>query len=235
MRDQAQLAPLAAPIDTGGMGLSPQASATRDSILDAAERCFAASGFRATTLREVAKEAGVTQPLINHYFGSKQALFDAALVRAVLDYDATQSERWSLPAGDIRFFTEGMPVLFRWLGEHRQSARLVSWGRLEGRLVQMEAFPEAQAIWHKVRQRFVDAQDRGIVRADVDPDVALVMIDALFKGYWDRADELPNGRTTLAAEVFELAFDTLLRGLLTPEAYAEARARMDSADDARQA
>lgn len=52
---------------------------TRAEILAAARRAFGTRGYRATTFREIADRAGVDPALITHYFGSKEALFTAAL------------------------------------------------------------------------------------------------------------------------------------------------------------
>lgn len=52
-------------------------TATRAAIIDAARRVFAVEGYRATSLRAIAAEVGITAPAISHHFGSKTALFDA--------------------------------------------------------------------------------------------------------------------------------------------------------------
>lgn len=44
-------------------------------ILKAALHCFAARGYAATSVRAIAAEAGVTGPMINYYFESKDALY----------------------------------------------------------------------------------------------------------------------------------------------------------------
>jgi AcrR family transcriptional regulator len=51
---------------------------TRDGILAAARRGFATRGYDATTLRDIAAEAGVDPALAIHYFGTKEALFVAS-------------------------------------------------------------------------------------------------------------------------------------------------------------
>jgi AcrR family transcriptional regulator len=56
-------------------GRRPGASGTREAILAAARRQFAALGYVRTTMRGVAAEAGVDQALVAHFFGSKQGLF----------------------------------------------------------------------------------------------------------------------------------------------------------------
>jgi AcrR family transcriptional regulator len=56
-------------------GRRPGNSGTRDAILAAARRQFAAHGYDRTTMRAVAAEAGVDQALVAHFFGGKQGLF----------------------------------------------------------------------------------------------------------------------------------------------------------------
>jgi AcrR family transcriptional regulator len=60
-------------------GRRPGSPATRGAILEAARESFAAKGFRGTTIRAVAADAGVDPALVHHYFGSKDDLFLAAL------------------------------------------------------------------------------------------------------------------------------------------------------------
>jgi AcrR family transcriptional regulator len=52
---------------------------TRGEILAAARAAFGEQGFETTTIRAVASRAGVDPALVHHYFGSKQALFVAAM------------------------------------------------------------------------------------------------------------------------------------------------------------
>ena len=56
-------------------GRRPGNSGTREAILAAARRQFAAQGYDRTTMRGVAAEAGVDQALVAHFFGAKQQLF----------------------------------------------------------------------------------------------------------------------------------------------------------------
>ena len=60
-------------------GRRPGSPDTRAAILAAARERFAAAGFRGTTIRAVATDAGVDPALVHHYFGSKDDLFVAAL------------------------------------------------------------------------------------------------------------------------------------------------------------
>ena len=60
-------------------GRRPGDSGTREAILEAARRTFAESGYDRATIRGVARLAGVDPALVHHYFGTKQALFVAAM------------------------------------------------------------------------------------------------------------------------------------------------------------
>src|SRR3954467_15353775 len=49
----------------------------RQQILSAAVRVFAAQGYEATRVGDIAKEAAVAYGLVYHYFGSKEAVLEA--------------------------------------------------------------------------------------------------------------------------------------------------------------
>ncbi|NQD95302.1 TetR/AcrR family transcriptional regulator, partial [Pseudomonas sp. CrR25] len=51
----------------------------RERLLDVAAAAFAHSGIKATSLRGIAQQAGVTPALVNYYFGNKQRLVDAMI------------------------------------------------------------------------------------------------------------------------------------------------------------
>jgi AcrR family transcriptional regulator len=77
-----------------GTGSSPpprrrDAAGTRQLLLDAARHRFAGDGYTATTVRDIADDAGVNVALINRYFTSKEGLFAACLVGAVDDLGRT--------------------------------------------------------------------------------------------------------------------------------------------------
>lgn len=52
-----------------------------DAILDAAHRCADRSGLGATSMKDVAREAGVAQGLLHYYFDTRERLFDALAAR----------------------------------------------------------------------------------------------------------------------------------------------------------
>jgi AcrR family transcriptional regulator len=63
----------------GTRGRRPAGSGTREAILAAASRAFAEQGYPRTTMRAIARDAGVDTRLVTHYFGTKQDLFVAVV------------------------------------------------------------------------------------------------------------------------------------------------------------
>lgn len=57
--------------------------ATRERVLDAAERLFADIGFDGVSIRQIAQEAGVTLGMVGFHGGSKAELFETIVERRV--------------------------------------------------------------------------------------------------------------------------------------------------------
>jgi AcrR family transcriptional regulator len=70
--------------------LTPKAQRTRERIVEAALALFAESGYEATTMRDVAREAGASLGLAYRYFASKEEFALALYMRL-----AEESEEWA--------------------------------------------------------------------------------------------------------------------------------------------
>ena len=66
---------------------------TREKVLDAAERCFAMTGFDAVTVRQIAREAKVTLGVVGFHGGNKETLFLTVLKRRVETLNTLRLER----------------------------------------------------------------------------------------------------------------------------------------------
>lgn len=64
--------------------IKQEAAATRQKLLDAAEKVFYARGVSAATLADVAREADVTRGAVYWHFRDKMDLFEAMMQRVVL-------------------------------------------------------------------------------------------------------------------------------------------------------
>ena len=80
---------------------------TKERLLDAAERLFAARGFHHTSLRELTAAAGVNLAAVNYHFGTKFSLLRAVFERRLVPLNRRRTERLN----DIRAMArdEGRP------------------------------------------------------------------------------------------------------------------------------
>ena len=86
--------PEALPLRTG----TPRSEKTRQHIIDAAGPLFAEKGYKATTVGEICRIAGVNQAAISFHFGGKEQLY-LALVRYSYEYGLAQVPMPQWPAG----------------------------------------------------------------------------------------------------------------------------------------
>lgn len=110
--------------DTPGRGRRLPRVQREAQMLEAASRLFAAQGFDATSMDEIAQACGVTKPMLYAYFGSKQGLYQAMIERAgghVLSLlMSLQEER-----DPERRLRQGVALLIDFVSRHRESWRLV--------------------------------------------------------------------------------------------------------------
>jgi AcrR family transcriptional regulator len=72
--------------------VSQRSEATRERILDAAERLFAKRGFHGVSIRDITGAAGVDLSLANYHFGSKQGVLEAVFLRRAEDLNRERLE-----------------------------------------------------------------------------------------------------------------------------------------------
>lgn len=72
---------MTSPVKTSAWaGDPPQREAARERLLEAAARCIARDGLKATGIAAVAKQAGVSRPTVYRYFRDRAQLVQAALL-----------------------------------------------------------------------------------------------------------------------------------------------------------
>ncbi len=117
---------------------SREAPATRDLILDAAERRFAERGFAAVSMREIAAEAGLkNQASLYHHFNHKRALYEAVLARGVAPIIGVVAESGrSWQAGEVgrldpEQVSAALDRIVDFLEEHPHLPRLIQRAALD--------------------------------------------------------------------------------------------------------
>lgn len=94
-------------------------------ILDIAHACFAARGYAAVTMDEVAAAAGVTKPLLYTYFGNKERLYGACMERAGEALIATIIEAIRAADGPTAALRDGLRAFFAFVDDDRDAWRVL--------------------------------------------------------------------------------------------------------------
>jgi AcrR family transcriptional regulator len=147
---------------------------SRERILEAAARVYARHGFKGTTTRAIAIEAGVNEVTLFRTFGSKSALVEAVLIRHVSDQPPSSlpSEPTN-PHAELKAFIqfnldrvgEMRPLLIHTMGE------------VDERADAKEFACRGRHQVHDIITTYISRlQEKGLARADVDIQTAAVML-----------------------------------------------------------
>jgi AcrR family transcriptional regulator len=190
---------------------------TRRRLLEIAIDHFGRKGYRATSVTEITREAGLTQAASYAYFENKGALF-----RAAVDHDAeslVQSVTAPLADTPIRELLPAVLVfLASGLDEHPLAVRVMS-GQEPEMSTQLDDLPALLEVRRVLTARLVQAQAAGEIRADVEAEplatglqvVLLALLTTMMVG---RAPGVGSAAATPADDVLVgvlTVFDALLR------------------------
>lgn len=152
----------------------------RPRLLDAALACYVRDGIAATSLRAIAREAGVTPALLHYYFGDAAQLREAVVEERVLS--AISSFHVALARdGDakalVAAFVDGVGTLVAahpWLPALWVREVLCEGGALRDVIRRFAPqIPQALAV------KFAQAQRDGALNPDLDPRLLVVSLIGL--------------------------------------------------------
>lgn len=147
------------------------AASRRRQLLDVALETFARSGLEATTMDDIAREAGVTKPLLYQHFKSKRALFlellDDVVVRII---EAIRLAAQSAP-GPRRQVEAVCEAYFSFMTHNESAIRLL----LDSTLPYDKELAEAM---HRVDDTIANAL-RPLIQADIDAEHQRVLAAAV--------------------------------------------------------
>src|SRR3954466_805667 len=148
---------------------------TIEEVLDHAVEIMATDGVAGLSLGEIARRMGIRPPSLYVYFPSKHALYDALFARGVTSLLERMRHYFdTAPPGDdlaeimLRFARD----FVEWGVTHPAYAQLFHWRPVPGFEPSAEAYAPSVELYQLGRARFVDLQQRGLVRADADIDQA---------------------------------------------------------------
>lgn len=132
----------------------------RSAILDAAEQRLIDAGPASIRLQEVAADVGVGHPTVLHHFGSREALVDAVVRRALDNIHAQVLAAITESATDEGGFATLFDKVALWLADSGRG-RLFYWLALEGIEIPDDSIPLQQIVAAAHEQRLRRASERG--------------------------------------------------------------------------
>jgi AcrR family transcriptional regulator len=128
-----------------------EALPTREAILDAAERLFAARGVDGVAVRDLARELGLTPSSLYNHFPGKQALYEAVLERGLGPF-AELIAHHGAGAVTREGVRRTVALIVAHLGEHPHLARLIQRALIE----------ETESVQDLIEQHLQPLYEKGL-------------------------------------------------------------------------
>jgi AcrR family transcriptional regulator len=187
---------------------------TRQLILRAARRLFAQKGMEDSTVRDIAREAGVSPASVVVHFKSKTALLEEALNR---DIEAALSELVASMPEDLNLLNRLMHLakgFFRLYDQNRNLYRALIRHTLFEPAVETPNITNVSDLYLRFLASLIEAgKAGGLIRPDVDAAVAAGAIFSLYLGALTMLFRQPEMTVELLAEALAAMTDQYLKGI----------------------
>ena len=162
---------------------------TRQRILSAALKEFAAHGFAGARVDAIARRAAINKRMLYHYFGDKEDLFKAVLRRKIAERNTWAEASSGEP-------TETLPFWFEAACKDTDWVRMLEWEALQGEDKKLIDAPQRRAAVARGLERIRQRQARGQVSAEYDPRHVMLAMRSLtmFPAAFPQLTELIMGR-----------------------------------------
>jgi AcrR family transcriptional regulator len=161
------------------------AAERRQQLLETAAKLFAERGYARTTTSELARAAGVTEPIIYRHFKSKKDLF----IALIDETGAETIEQWKQeltntdgPATRLRLLIGANPMV-RARGESRYRVIVQAMTEIEDEEILAAIRRHMQALHRFLAEQVAEAQDAGQVSKRFSPDITAWLLMHLGLGY----------------------------------------------------
>lgn len=151
-------------------------SQTIEEVLDIAVEIMAEQGVAGLSVGEVARRMGIRPPSLYGYFPSKNALYDALFARGArlaLDHARAAVEALDVAGCHLEeVLLVAAESFVGWSIEHPAYSQLLFWRPVPGFTPSAEAYAPALELVELSHAWFGLLQDRGLIGAEHDVDVA---------------------------------------------------------------
>lgn len=184
-------------------------AATRQRLVDAAEEVVRDRGVSALRLESVADAAGLHRSSVYRYFDSKEELVTAVVVQASLRVGRHVIDRLGPSAPPERYVVEGLVVALTEMADDPVFTSLLA-PSASASMARIAGTALHEGLRPLIEPMFVAAAERGVLRRDVTPEVAMQWLQIVATGLL----RLPGGvEPDELAELLELMLVPVLLDL----------------------
>ncbi|HEX8561679.1 MAG TPA: TetR family transcriptional regulator [Flavobacterium sp.] len=139
-------------------------------ILQVAERLFADKGFDGTSIRDIAKEAGINIAMVSYYFGSKEKMLESLILYRTSDLKMQLESLISEDLQPLEKINKLVELYIRRLNKNKCIYQIVHTElSLRKRTLNLEAFVEVKRNNLKLVEQIIgEGQKQGLFRTDVN-------------------------------------------------------------------
>lgn len=172
----------------------------RDQILHVAIKLFSQHGFKGTTTKKIAEEAGVSEAMVFRHFSTKSELYHAILDHKACEGGSTKPFAWVSEAiknkDDFEVFYQ---IIFNALNNHEadpEFMRLLMHSALEGHELTDMFINESIVPTYEVLSFYISQRQRDGVFRNMNPKlvvralVGMMVHHSLFNTLWDKQGRL---------------------------------------------
>jgi AcrR family transcriptional regulator len=183
-----------------------------DRILDAALELFSRWGYKKTTIDDIAKQAGVAKGTIYLHWKTREALFEALLLREWLSTIVEFRQRMDNDPEGARFSSLTRHVVFISLSNPLFRAMLLRDTDMLGDLTRLSRGQHIMQFRMELALTYLELlRKNGMLRTDMNLDKQLKMMVAIYMGFFAADQFLPTGLHFLPGEMAETLAETLHR------------------------
>ncbi len=192
---------------------------SRTALLEAALTLFSSQGYRATSVRDIARQAGTSTGSVYHHFKDKEAIF-----QTLLNHFSTASGQPDFPLMKVfedGVFPDNLPAIGQAARETIQTWRpyialiYVDVVEFEGRHIH-RFYADLATRYHEFLERRPDLGIPDRLREGIPPPVAMIMTTRIFIYYFvvELLFGVPNHYGLSSDEATRVISDILTHGLV---------------------
>lgn len=196
-------------------------------ILEVAEKLFAENGFDGTSVRQIAKKAGVNVAMISYYFGSKVKMLEALLLYRISDFKIELEQTITNEMDSHEKIDAFVQIVISRVHRNRRTHKIVNFEHAkESRQIDFDSYIDQKKENYEIVERFVrNGQDQGIFSKNVTIPLLIPTILGTYfhfynnKKFFQTVHDLPNQDVidTYVQQILIPHIQQTLKALLTYE------------------